>query len=674
MLRLNLIILKIALGLVSGFIVHALYPASFTISLRITSITFLGLVLLHLLAIRYKWLPAGFGILLFVQGVAMGMLLSSFHDPTTKADHYLLERPMGEQLYVVMIREVLKPNAWSTRYVADLATVNQRRIQGRVLLTISQKNGTARFYAGDFLAIHSDLKPLPKTRQPYQFDYAAYLQTKYVYAQFTVNCEEVRPLTKVSSNLFFRLSRFRESIKRRLQSYSFSSQQRQTIEALVLGDRTRISDDLRNAYVEAGMIHILAVSGLHIGIVLWVLRRLTRFIYAYRWRYWRSGIIIACIWAFALFTGGSASVLRAATMFSFMEIGRNVGGQNQTANALLYSAFLLLLIDPSLLYQVGFQLSYLAVSGILWIQPWLSALFMSRYGLLRFIWNTISVTLAAQLAVLPLSLYYFHQFPGLFLLSNLVVLPCLGVILMLGIVVVLLSAIDMLPSLVVNLFGTVIEFMNQFIAWVARQDDFVWQNIRLSLGAMLASYLCIYTLGLCLQKYSYPKLLSCLIASLLLSCSLFIAQTHVPDSHIVITNIKRGSQLLVYDQKKLELHHNQGIVELTNNAIVSNYLSAVPVDRLAQDSLQAVYSVNNKRLLIVDSLAIYDIKDFTPDAILLTQSPKINLDRLLTKYTKVTLIADGSNYKSYVARWRKTCKNRKIKFHSTYEEGAYMLK
>ncbi|MBE16660.1 MAG: hypothetical protein CL867_10460 [Cytophagaceae bacterium] len=674
MLRLNLVIVKIFLGLILGFFVHTFYPASFNTSLRITTIAFLSLVLLHLLAMRYKWLPTSFGVLLFIQGVALGMLLSSFHSPKAKPYHYSLELPIGKQLYIVMIREVLKPNSWSTRYIADLAAINKQRIEGGVLLTISRKNGTTKFHAGDFAAIHSDLKALPKTRQPYQFDYAAYLKTKHVYAQFTVDCEEVRGLTKESSHIFYTLSRFRESLKRQLQTYSFSAQQRQTLEALILGDRTGISDDMRKAYVEAGMIHILAVSGLHVGIVLWLLRRLTSFIHAYRWRYWRSGIIIACIWAFALFTGGSASVLRAATMFSFLEIGRNVGGQNQTANALLYSAFLLVLIDPLLLHQVGFQLSYLAVTGILWIQPWLSALFRSRYRVLRFIWNTLSVTLAAQIAVLPLSLYYFHQFPGLFLLSNLVVLPCLSIVLVLGILVVFLGAVDMLPSVVVKIIGSIIEAMNQFIAWVARQDDFVWRNIRLSIWVMLASYLSIYALILCFKKYSYQRLLLCLLVSLLLCSLLFLEHIHIPRSHLAIVNKARSTRLIAYSHKTLQLYHNHWVDTLKTETVVSNYLSAVPIERLDQDSLQAVYSINNKKLLIVDSLAVYDIEGLVPDVILLTQSPKLNLERLLTKYPKVTIVADGSNYKSYVARWKKTCISREINFHSTYEQGAYIMK
>ena len=151
------------------------------------------------------------------------------------------------------------------------------------------------------------------------------------------------------------------------------------------------------------------------------------------------------LWCFALIAGMSASVVRAVTMFSFVAVGLSFKRRKTILFSLISSAFLLLLVKPMFLFDVGFQLSYLAVFGIVWVQPKLANLFNCKYWFFRKVWSMCSVSIAAQMGVLPLSLYYFHQFPGLFFLSNVLIIPFLGAILMGGILVIILALSNMLP-------------------------------------------------------------------------------------------------------------------------------------------------------------------------------------------------------------------------------------
>jgi len=262
------------------------------------------------------------------------------------------------------------------------------------------------------------------------------------------------------------------------------------------------------------MIHILAVSGLHVGIVMLLLQQLTYVLRNSKFKMLRLLLIVSGIWSFAILTGASPSVLRAATMFSFLQLGNSLGKKNQSTTAVLFSAMLLLLTDPMMLYQIGFQMSYLAVIAILWIQPWLSHFIYPKYYLTKLIWGIITVSISAQLGVLPLSLYYFHQFPSLFLISNTVVLPFLGTLLIGGIVIVGLSVVDILPEWLVIAYGKSIDTLNMFIRWIAEKESFIYMHITISGLALVAFYALIITSILFFKKsntWRLVLLLMCII-------------------------------------------------------------------------------------------------------------------------------------------------------------------
>ena len=167
-------------------------------------------------------------------------------------------------------------------------------------------------------------------------------------------------------------------------------------------------------------------------------------------------------------------------MFTFVAFGMISNRKSNIYYSLITSMFFLLLIKPMFLFDVGFQLSYLAVFGIVWIQPMLSNLWIPKYKLINKIWQLLTVSVAAQLIILPVSLYYFHQFPSLFLLSNLVIIPFLGIILMLGILVIVLAVINLLPQILADFYGTLINMMNQFVSWVGSQEGFLLIDISFS--------------------------------------------------------------------------------------------------------------------------------------------------------------------------------------------------
>jgi competence protein ComEC len=360
-------------------------------------------------------------------------------------------------------------------------------------------------------------------------------------------------------------------------------------------------------------------------------------------------------------------------MFSFLEASTLFGSKKESSNALVASAFLLLLYDPLLIYQVGFQLSYLAVIAILWIQPWLSGLVTTQNKLLRLLWDTASVTTAAQLGVMPLSLFYFHQFPGLFLVSNVVIIPFLGVLLGCGIIVVLLANFNILPDFVVKVLGYLIDLLNNFIGWVASKEAFVFKHITISLLIMLGMYLVIICIFRLLKKYTYNRLLLAGVALLLFLCILSFEEVIPKKSQLIIFHKGKQTLLAQLSNKALNIKSSDSLRNYEKDSRIKALLDNVALDTIQNSPIPNVISFKSKSLLIVDSLGVYAIPNYNPKYILLRQSPNINLHRLIDTHPNVTIIADGTNYRSDIPRWKATCRKRKIPFHSTYEKGAYII-
>lgn len=236
-------------------------------------------------------------------------------------------------------------------------------------------------------------------------------------------------------------------MSRELDKQSLKPNEIAFLKAIFLGQRQDISFDIYEDYSKAGAIHILAISGLHIGILVMLFQLILRPILYFRYgKFIRITLILVVLWSFAIITGLSASVLRAVTMFSLFVIAQGLKRPTKPLNSLAISAFILLLIKPEFCFDVGFQLSYAAVAAIVIIKPVLDACWTLRNTVASFFLDLLKVSIAAQIGILPLSLYYFHQFPGLFFLTNMVIIPALMLVLGLGGITLILIGFQKPPT------------------------------------------------------------------------------------------------------------------------------------------------------------------------------------------------------------------------------------
>jgi competence protein ComEC len=266
-------------------------------------------------------------------------------------------------------------------------------------------------------------------------------------------------------------------------------------EALLLGYKNDLDRSLVQSYSNVGVVHIIAISGLHLGLIYWILLLIFKPFTRFRKLKWISPLLsIICLWLFSLLAGAQPSVLRAAFMFTILLTAEMTGKKSSIINSLALSAFLLLCINPFWLWDIGFQLSYAAVlSIVLFMQP-IYSLFYVKNKWLDMIWKLNAVTISAQILTTPLSIYHFHQFPNFFLLSNCIAVPLSSLVLFSEIALCIFYMIPLIAIFLGKVSGFLIGLMNQFVEWMDKMPGAVSRGLEMDVSQTILLYIIITAL------------------------------------------------------------------------------------------------------------------------------------------------------------------------------------
>ncbi len=674
---LNFTIIKLTICLVAGILLGFYMNIGLTTSL-IISIVLLGVLFVLYVLIRNQvrktlW----FGLIGYLTMTSIGVLTVNLHNPKHSSHHYSHYLSIeNDTVYTITfkVKEVLKPSQYSNKYVVEVLRLYDRNVNGKSLLNIRKDSVQETLQVDDVYCVRTNFKPISRPLNPGQFDYSNYLEKKYIYHQLYASTHFLLKLESSKTTIYGIANSIRSYLNQKLKPYNFKPDEIAIINALLLGQRQDISEDIYTSYANAGAIHILAVSGLHIGIILLLLNILLKPIERInRGKLIKTIILVMLLWSFAVIAGLSPSVTRAVTMFSIVAVAMNLKRPTNIFNTLAISMFLILLFRPLFVFEVGFQLSYLAVFAIAIIDPLLYRLWKPKHWLIDLYWHTLTVTIAAQIGILPLSLFYFHQFPGLFFVTNLVIIPGLGIILGLGLIVLILAALGLLPSILANSFGYVIGLMNNFVGWVAQQDAFLFKDIPFSIAYVLVSYGMIVLVFRWFFKKTYRNLKWVLIAVIFVQCALLYSKSTQGNNEFIVFHKTRHSLIGQVYQNTMDVGHDLDSLVGPNTSVLRNYQIKTGIKALQEHPIKSVYVLNEKKILVIDSLAAYNISAFQPDYVLLRQSPKVNLNRLIDSIQPKYIIADGSNYTSYIKRWETICIKRKLPFYHTGKKGAFIL-
>ncbi|MDA9253888.1 ComEC family competence protein [Flavobacteriaceae bacterium] len=604
----------------------------------------------------------------------IGILLI-YRGDATKNYNYFEKHLTNTSNATLAIDKVLKPGNYHYKYIAEVLQIDHQKTTGRVLINIEKDSVASFFKIGDRILIKNKFVAIKESLNPHQFNYKNYLAKQGIHQQVYATKQELLLLDQTSTSFLEFIAAFRLKIQQSLQQYDFSEDELAIMNALLLGQRQDISKELTANYSKAGAIHILAVSGLHVGIILWMLSFVLKPLERYKkGKVIKLVLVLLFLWFFAVLAGMSASVTRAVTMFSAIAIGQFFNKRNAIEQSLIFSMFLLLLLKPLFLFDVGFQLSYLAVFGIIWVQPVFYQLWKPKYYIIDKGWQLITVSTAAQLGVLPISLFYFHQFPGLFFLSNLLIIPFLGVILVTGIIVLGLSYLTILPVFLVDIYSGIISILNRLVAFIARQEAFLFSDISFSFIKMFFSYLVIIACFQFFLKRNAKRCLFFLSSVLIFQFVFFYEKYHIEkNNEFIVFHKSRNSIVGIRTGSFLEVYNDMDSL-VTKQNLLKNYKVGENILYQNYQKLPNLLQLNKQIVLFIDTAGVYNLIDLHQPIVLLHQSPKINLERLINRLQPTIIIADGSNYKSYVRLWKATCLKLQIPFWSTNEQGAYIKK
>nr|WP_298997302.1 ComEC/Rec2 family competence protein [uncultured Allomuricauda sp.] len=600
---------------------------------------------------------------ILITTIALGKALSNHYS------HFPIEKTGVWQL---KITEVLKPNPYQQRYIARVNVFEEKQCTGKLILNIAKESLLKPFQVDDEVVLLAKLDELQSPLNPHQFDYKDYLKKQGIHHKITIAPEAVLQRKKSNHSLYGMAMKTRETIIKNLSREKFGKNEFGVIQALLVGKRDDISEETYTNYKDAGAVHILAVSGLHVGILLWLFQFLFRpLTYLPKGETIRLVCVVLLLWGYAFLAGLSPSVVRAVTMFSFLAYAQFLNRPTNSFNIIALSMFFILLMNPLVLFQVGFQMSYAAVFAIVWIYPKLQRFWFPDHFLVRKTWQLFSVSLAAQLGVLPISLFYFHQFPVLFFVSNLLIIPFLGVILGTGILTMILSLANLLPETLVIGYNYSIGIMNVIVSWVADQESFVFKEIPLDGFQMMLLYVLFISLVLVLSKPKFKSVL--ILSSAIIGLQLLGLRRAIHlqnSSRYLIAHSSKVSVLLHQQERHLSSYTSDStLVE----KMAIHYKIGEHLESLKNKSIGNALRINSKQIYRVDSFAVFPTKKDV-DLLWLSQSPKINLERWLDSLKPKKVIMDGTNYRAYITRWKKTCEDKKIPFHDTREKGAYMFK
>ena len=681
--------IRLLLPLIAGIILqwYLQIPLQVIVTALIfCTIAFLLFLLLPL-AFRFK-IQALQGLIIQLLFIALGAWLTWQKDIRHQDNWYGNYYKEGNYL-IVRIDEPLVEKNKSFKADGYVETVIQDgkaiAAEGKLLLYFSKDSFKTNLAYGDKIIIHKNLQRIKNSGNPGAFNYQRYAAFQGIFHNVFLKNKDWKTINKNSSNGFKQLIfSAREYVLGVLKKSIRSGKDELGIaEALLIGYTNDLDKDLVQAYSNTGVVHIIAISGMHLALIyvllVWLFARIPL---VNKSKLLQLVLILTCLWLFSILTGASPSVLRAAVMFSFIAVGKTYFKEASIYNSLAASAFVLLCYNPYYLWAVGFQLSYLAVLGIVIFQKPIYHCFYTKNKWADKTWQLISVSTAAQLLTFPVCIYYFHQFPNLFLISNLIAVPLSAIILYTEIALIAFSWIPFVGTWLGKLVTGLVWVMNKIILWINDLSFAVWDKIPATVLSTWLLYVTVisFSAWLLLKNKKYFRIA-------LLATLIFVMQGAYNN-----WQSSKQQKLIVYNVPQhtaIDLIHGNryqfiGDSILLEDGLLQNF--HLKPGRIAQqlnkrtDSLDCVfnygmfYQFNNKKILIADKAIIFDpvAKKIDLDLLIISKNPKLDIARLAKTFNCRQIVFDASNPPWKIEKWKKECISLNIKFYSIPETGAFI--
>ncbi|MXV37279.1 DUF4131 domain-containing protein [Flavobacteriaceae bacterium Ap0902] len=585
--------------------------------------------------------------------------------------------PTEAQLLELKVTDIYKSSEKYDKYKTKILRAQDSTLIGENVLFYLKKNHNT-VHQQDVFLTHGKIDVITSPKNPHQFDYARFMNFKQIHMQ--VFADTLSQLKHPSGFSFsHEVSVFKEKIKSQLKKKGYSEASQIFIAALALGDRTDFTQEIQDTLSAAGVLHLFAISGLHVGIIFWlILQLLYPILYLGKGRTLRIITALILIWIFAAFVNFTPSVTRAAFMISFYYLTFLSQKPTNIFHTLFFTAFILLLINPNNLFDVGFQLSYAAVFFIAWLyRPirLLLPIYITRRK--NYIFDILSVTIAAQIGVMPISIFYFGQFSGLFIVGNLLLIPMAAILVGLSMFSVVLIRFNW----DFNFYVLAINSASDFILWLIKQiasfESLILDNLSISMLQLFILLGIIFCLKPLLTQFKWVKTLP------LLSLIFLFQASRVYDNYrlnqkqeFIIFNQYKGNIIGIRNGNTMHVFQSVEDSAKAFKYVIAPYALHQKIDSIQyydlNESAKAATFIKENNLIKWANQRFYIVDqrmDSLPavDFIIATRG-KVNAKTYIPKTTK-RIIADGSNYPSVI----KGLKENSDQIYATAQDGAFIL-
>jgi competence protein ComEC len=679
---------RILFALVAGILIQwyldiapAVWATAFIASLAIMS-AFAGLSLFR----KFQFAPLT-GVLLLVPVMAIGAMLVHFqnvgHDP-----RWFGHSLNTESVILVTLDEsvVEKTNSYkaNVRVTHMFEGKEKRPVTGKTILYFKKDSISRGLHYGAQILLKNRLQLIRNAGNPGGFDYRRYCLFQGITHQAYLQPTDFIVIPESNGHwLFSLLERNRQQILALLRKYIGTEKETGLAEALLIGYKNDLDKTLVQSYTKTGVVHVIAISGLHLGLIYLILLLLLKPLDRSRYVKWlKPLLILSGLWAFALMAGAQPSILRSAVMFTFIIAGESISKRTAVLNNLALSAFCLLCYNPFWLWDVGFQLSYTALLSIVIFMKPIYRLFYIKNKCLDYIWQLNAVTLAAQILTTPISIYHFHQFPVYFMLTNIVAVPLSSIILTGEIVLCVVSFSSFIAEPAGNLLRWMIGCMNGYIETIESLPFAVWESLQVSLPQTILLYIIVAAAGSGMmqkRKTALPFMLLAVLGFLVLRDYSFSRAGN--QRLAIVYNLSRQSGIDIIDRRRCYFHGDStASADPFNRSF--HFKPAHTLFRVSQSNLvdglaisDGYLSFGRRKIVLLSGEKNFRALASRPkiDLLVISRGAKPDIAKLARAFDIQMIVFDGSVSRYKLPGWIRDCESAQIPYHDVTEKGAFVM-
>lgn len=683
-------VLQLLIPLSAGILCNWYFQLPVMVSYLLIPLSLVGLILFHWIPVLTRFRLSVFtGICTALCFFSLGAFLCHHQDIRQRTDWF--GRSYNDSAALVLVlQEPLVEKPRSFKAIARVSAIVQQNktapVSGNIIIYFSKDSTLRQLDYGSILLIRQPVRMLKNASNPGSFDFKRYSLFQGITHQVYLRPGDYELLPGTEQNwLKKQVFLSGQKLVQLLRRYIPGQKEAGLAEALLIGYKQDLDPEIVQSYSNTGVVHIIAISGLHLGLIYWLLLLLLKpLAKSGKTRWLHAGLVIAGLWAFSLLAGAQPSVLRSALMFSCIVLGNSFQRKSPAINSLAVSAFILLCYNPFWLWDAGFQLSYAAVLSILLFNQPVYNWFYFKNKALDYAWKMNAVTISAQVLTLPVSLSLFHQFPVSFLFSNFIAVPLSSLILLGEIFLCLAAFYPPVALFSGKAIAAGIRLMN---AWVARVEQLpfsVWEGIQVSTTQAVWLTFMLLSGSYWLMEKSKKAFFTSLFFLLLFSAERFYSfRSAYGQQKIIVYHVPRqkaidfinsrfycftGDSLLQYNELSRNFHLQPARV-LHRVSETSQLNELLYYDHY--------FRFGGKNILCLDTAISFiprpDRSRPVIDLLILSGNPRLYLSRLTTVLDIRQVVIDGSVPARKAGFWKKDCDSLHIPLHETGEKGAFVM-